>query len=213
MLSGQVFGLDDLRMDEGHRPSRRRADPGMAAMASSTTPSLRASLLVQRGDEHGEDCPILRAIGLGLDGDEPGQVEDTQAKGSVLDHDRVWQDLVVAFALAELAEDVELSQVRLQVDVAAAEERIFFRWQPAIGEIEPMVRAVAREPGQQPSDVSLGRRCTMSRSWVTIGAPSMTAAIPPTMMKSTPASVSSCSVRRVPSSNDTAEARECFGHA
>ena len=135
-----------------------------------TAPSLPLPPLVQLVERREKDRQHRAVLGptcAPLHGNQARKTEHAQRESVLLEHDGVREDLVVALALAELAEHIEDTEVGLEINVTMADERVRLGGQAPVREVEAGVGPVGEEKGEQASDVL---RCTMSRSSVTMGA-------------------------------------------
>src|SRR5262245_11699214 len=104
---------------------RTSRQPNIIAHASGGSSLLLAAfLLVKRGDENRQDRPILCAAGTRFDLDEPRQTQHANFDLRERYDHRVGQELVIAFAAPELAEDIQRTKAGLQVQVTAAQQEL-----------------------------------------------------------------------------------------
>lgn len=127
-----------------------------SSAARSGPSALARLLLVESRDEQRQHRAILRAVRASFDLDESWQPKHAHHHRARLYEQRVLYELVIPLARRQLAQDVELPVVGLQVHVTGAEQDLAGGRQPSVRKVEAMERFVSQEPGQQPIDVVVG---------------------------------------------------------
>jgi hypothetical protein len=116
----------------------------------SPSPSL---LLIERCQQHGKHGAVLGSSGSRLHCDQAVQLQDAKGEQAVVDENGVRHQVLVVLARTELAKDVQLAEVQLEIQVTAARELLTGGWEPAIREIETMMGPMIEQPRQQSVDV------------------------------------------------------------